>query len=272
MLRVSAAGLLVLSMGGLAACRFDNAGVGGGGDDVPDLDAGRDPDGAPADARPIDAAQPDAAVAAFCDPDDPDLVACWRFDDPVTGGLATVTDGAGASDGLALGVSAVAGPAGHGMALGLSEASEVFVPESDALDLTAPLSIEVWVKPASTNETRSGLLDNNGQYAIFLSDAGEPRCVIGTSSLDGLPVSLGVWTHLACVYDGMKLRLYVDGAQISEKSLTAAVPTDGLDGLHLGEDGPNGGDQLDGAIDDVRIFSRARTAAELCAAAAPNCP
>jgi len=75
-------------------------------------------------------------------------------------------------------------------------------------------------------------------------------------------INNAAWHHLAATYDGSKLRLYVDG--VLDDSLAQggiSIPTSGGT-LSLGAR-PAGENQFDGLIDDVRIWARARTQAEI---------
>ena len=69
------------------------------------------------------------------------------------------------------------------------------------------------------------------------------------------------WTHIAVTYDGSMLRLFVNGIQ------TAARAADGniLSSTGVLRIGGNAldGDYFEGFIDEVRIYSRALTRAEI---------
>jgi hypothetical protein len=264
--------LLVTALG---ACRFDGSGTGAtspDGQDVPDVDAARQIDAGPLD--PDAAPAPDAMppVTAFCDPTDVTLIGCWRFEDAQAGDCTPDDGSSHGNDMDARDVLVGPGPSGHGQAMGFQSFSEAFVPDDASLEPAIAITIEAWVRPDSTNDTRSGVLDANARWAIFLSDTARPRCVVGNTSIEGLPIPLGTWTHVACTFDRLHLRLYVDGVEVNQVLSNVMLPPADGDGVHFGEDGPGGGDQLDGFIDDVRIFSIARTPEQLCRAAAPSCP
>ena len=78
--------------------------------------------------------------------------------------------------------------------------------------------------------------------------------------VNGTPaLVVGTWAHLALTYDGAALRLYVNGVQVASRTgnlLTSANP------LQIGGDSIHG-QYFSGIIDEVRIFNRARTAAEI---------
>jgi hypothetical protein len=63
------------------------------------------------------------------------------------------------------------------------------------------------------------------------------------------------WSHLALTYDGGKLHLYVDGAQVSSRAATGAIRRT-TDPLWIGGNHPYG-EYFEGVIDEVRIYDRA---------------
>jgi hypothetical protein len=80
------------------------------------------------------------------------------------------------------------------------------------------------------------------------------------------------WNHLAMSYDGDALRLYVDGEPAGEKQI-GLRRTPGRDGLAFGrrQDGFADGYHFRGAVDEIQIYDRALTAAEIRRrAAAPD--
>lgn len=81
--------------------------------------------------------------------------------------------------------------------------------------------------------------------------------------------SLNQWYHVATVFDGTSVRYYVDGARIDSIATAVAIVPDTRD-LTIGADFPGTLEIFNGDIDDVRIYARALTdadIAELC-----NCP
>ncbi len=241
-----------------AGCAFDASGARA----ADDADAGGAIDVDADVAAPVD-----AAVDGFCDDADPDLVACWRFE--VAGGAVEPHDESMyRNDGAASGVSFVAGRGGAGTALQMAPAASALVPDSASLDLIGNFTIELWVHADALppDGGRAGLIDNNGAYGLFLAPDGAVRCAMGPVTVIDLKVPVGVWTHVACVFDGATLELWQDG-QPGLAIVTSTPPnTGGVDGVALGMNSPSG-DQLEGAIDDVRVWKRVRTAKEICEAA-----
>src|SRR2546430_13959271 len=77
------------------------------------------------------------------------------------------------------------------------------------------------------------------------------------------PTGLGLntWTHLAGTFDGAMVRLYVNGELVASQAQTAAL-TATAGTLQIGADSYTG-ENFAGRIDEVRIYNRALSAAEI---------
>jgi concanavalin A-like lectin/glucanase superfamily protein len=72
---------------------------------------------------------------------------------------------------------------------------------------------------------------------------------------------LNTWSHLAMTYNGSSMRLYVNGALVATRAQTGnATVSTGV--LRIGGNGV-WGEYFTGAIDEVRIYNRALSAAEI---------
>jgi hypothetical protein len=81
-----------------------------------------------------------------------------------------------------------------------------------------------------------------------------------TATSGGL--TAGQWTFAAMVYNGSTLRLYKDAVQVGSTSLTGTISTSGSVSARIGGN-PDGTDDFDGGLDEVAVFNKALTAAEL---------
>ena len=77
----------------------------------------------------------------------------------------------------------------------------------------------------------------------------------------GSAMPLGQWSHVAIVFDGTQASFYVNGALVSTRPVSASITARG-NGLRIGADA-NTQQFFKGAIDDLRIYRRALTAAEI---------
>jgi hypothetical protein len=76
-------------------------------------------------------------------------------------------------------------------------------------------------------------------------------------------LALNVWTHIAVTYDGATLRLYRNGAQIGSRAQTGNIAV-GNQPLRIGGNNVSG-EFFNGLIDEVRVYNRALSAAEIAA-------
>jgi len=136
------------------------------------------------------------------------------------------------------------------------------------------LTLEAWVKPLSFPNPYprviNRLLNNivNVQYALTVTDTGQAHCNIapfGNPTTLGGIVHLNQWSHVACTYDGLTERLYVNGLEVAAASFSQAIPSSDRE-LWIGNDEPDLGfaaRDFDGFIDEPRIYSRALSACEI---------
>ena len=94
---------------------------------------------------------------------------------------------------------------------------------------------------------------SNGDLSFFINQwNGANSVVTGT---------LGTgWTHVAATYDGVTLSLYVDGVLVDESAYSTPI-NHSSNSLQIGGQGSSY--LYDGRIDEVRLWSKARTASEI---------
>ena len=78
----------------------------------------------------------------------------------------------------------------------------------------------------------------------------------------GTSLSTNIWHHIAATYDGTAITLFLDGIQVGTTALSGNVDQNSTVDVAIGSQ-PNGGNAFDGKIDDVRIFQRGLTAADI---------
>ena len=105
-------------------------------------------------------------------------------------------------------------------------------------------------------------------YFLHASSSDASRPVVGVEAngserfvSGGNPLTALQWIHLAGTYDGTRQRLYVNGAEVA--SLPASGPiTESAGPLRMGGNGV-WGEYFAGRIDEVRIYNRALSVAEI---------
>jgi hypothetical protein len=127
------------------------------------------------------------------------------------------------------------------------------------------------VKPSSLADWRTIILKERSPglaYALYAADGGSrpPSTYINTGAGDVSAVAssllpLNVWTHVAATYNGAELRLYVNGALAATRVTSGGVLIS-AEPLRIGGNSV-WGEFFAGAIDEVRVYKRALTQAEI---------
>ena len=150
--------------------------------------------------------------------------------------------------------------------------ARVNVPDSNSLDLTSAMTLEAWVRPSITNASyRTVVLKeqtSNLAYSLYsTTDTNRPdtEAIIGgafevVTAPSALPA--GTWSHLAATYDGSQLRLFINGTQVAQTAASGSIATSTAP-LRIGGNVVWGGESFNGWIDEVRVYGRALTAAEI---------
>jgi Concanavalin A-like lectin/glucanases superfamily len=152
----------------------------------------------------------------------------------------------------------VDGPAEHGYAR---------IPHSAALNQSTAITVEAWVRlnsASSTGEDCRSIAGKNYLQAWWLGRCnGQLRSYFrgGSEARTGGVIPDGRWTHVAAVFDGVRHKHYINGELVLEAP-AGGPPTTSTAELRIGSDvswqfSPKG------AIDEVRIWSIARTTAEI---------
>jgi hypothetical protein len=156
------------------------------------------------------------------------------------------------------------------------------------LDLTTGMTLEAWVNPTAAAGWETIVMKERGgagegllAYALYARD-GAPRAG-GTAGPAGYlrpnpvasttdrgvrgatAVPMNAWTHLATTYDGTNMRFYVNGNLVGTTAgsgsinvANGALRIGGNNSAPLGQ-----GEFFKGLIDEVRVYNRALSAAEI---------
>ena len=180
---------------------------------------------------------------------------------------------------------AVSYPKGKmGQALSCAGAGDrVEVPHAAVLE-PEQLTLSAWVfleKHPSGEDPRRWLVNKQrnewerGHYALIISgkdvgaylntSGGPENCFEAFST--STPLTLNRWHHLAATYDGRDLKVYVDGAVVASKAVNRKRLV-GDRPLVIGQRADGlGNSQFVGLLDEVRVYGRALSEAELKAMA-----
>ncbi len=158
----------------------------------------------------------------------------------------------------------------------------VEIPNDPSLNPTNQITVEAWYKPVSFYGTGSDPIIDKGfvshtnpAYQYHLSVVGDlypnfPSSIGFSISLNGILYSVGTamnftvvgqWYHVAAVYNGSKIRFYIDGNLI-DSTLASGTMVDYGKPVRIARF-TNLTNCLPGQIDEVRIWNDARTEAEI---------
>ena len=149
----------------------------------------------------------------------------------------------------------------------------VEIPHSTSLNITDAITVEAWVKP---------VIMTGGLVVRFLVEKGASKYYIGIrrdlsaayflvksgdvsyGSGDTSALSAGQWHHLVGVYDGANVKIFLDNVETVGDALTGDIDID-ANILAIGRAATADNRHVNGAIDEVRIYSRALSADEIAA-------
>ena len=195
------------------------------------------------------------------------LVAAFGFDE--ASGTTTADASGNGNVGQISGATRTAGGR-FGAALSFNGTSAlVTVADAATLDLTNGITLEAWVQPTAGGGWRTAILKERPSglsYALYSND--QPMgpagyvSIAGDKSVTGAgTLPLNAWSHIAMTYDGANMRLYRDGVQVGVRAQTGSTAvSNGM--LRIGGNAV-WGEYFAGLIDEVRVYNRALTAAEI---------
>jgi Concanavalin A-like lectin/glucanases superfamily/Bacterial Ig-like domain/Bacterial Ig domain len=206
-----------------------------------------------------------AAAPALAAPPPPGLVAAYAFDE---GSGTTAVDATGSGNNGAV-VGATWAPGRYGGALSFDGTDDyVGLPGLGTFYNTA-FTLEAWVQKATTKNDVGivGSWTGNGPMLWVDHLASRHHLTLGgglATYLDsGRNPVVGQWQHLAATFDGASARYYVDGVEVASRSFSGSVGSSNT--WRIGAYGFAPGGFFDGVIDEIRVYDRALSAAEIVA-------
>jgi hypothetical protein len=138
------------------------------------------------------------------------------------------------------------------------------------------ITIEAWIKPDNLAEDDAIIMKPHisdatpkSMYFLGIGKSNALRFSIATNNnryfVDSAANSLqaGVWQHVAGVYDGLQMKVYVNGVPGNPTPITGTIDTN-LMPVWIARGKVNGAtNQFKGTIDHVRIYSRALNSSEI---------
>jgi hypothetical protein len=150
--------------------------------------------------------------------------------------------------------------------LSLTPPAYVNVPSSSTLNITGKITVEAWINTNSSSQQQGiierynslGSTTSNGGYALRLSSTGQLQFLtlkngsVFALAQSSAAVTTGVWHHVAGVFNGTQLMVFIDGALAGSTSSTLA-PVTGTATLKIGASGDTGSFSFNGLIDEARV-------------------
>ncbi len=215
----------------------------------------------------------------------PGPVSLWHLDEAA--GATTFKDSAGANDGTCSGSgcpSAGAGIKGTNARVFNGTTNSIKILDSPGFALGDKATVSAWVYPTAYSNSYPNIKGILSKYQTPNANGlnltlGQPfsknmfflsmRTGGMNHRLKSSIVDLNKWHFVAGVYDGRTIRLYVNGALVDSQTATGNV-NNPSDYISIGSDYSGDASRyFKGTIDEVAIWNRALSEAEIQALAAP---
>jgi hypothetical protein len=204
-----------------------------------------------------------------CVPAPPGLVGWWRGD-------GNADDSFGTNNGTTINsVDFETGQVGQCFHFVSGPNPRVFVPDNPAFQLTNSLTIEGWIKANFGWYILDRGSDTPGEFAYGIGISSlKPGFALSAPNGDYIlletpsPIPTNVWLHLAATLEGASgdMRIYING-QVAAETNTTVRPRAQLTGPNasvcIGNVAGTGGFPFDGWIDELSLYSRALSQAEV---------
>ena len=210
---------------------------------------------------------------------DPCLSAHWRLDEGEGAFSADASgNGTGTSGNVITfhSVDWVPGKWGKALYFDGAPGHYAWTVQSRSLDLTDGLTISLWIRKGGGQYghqiilAKSNHFDRRTQFMLDFDPSHRVRATVGTMEkgdieVIGRRIDARDWRHLALTFSAGTLELFIDG-----ESQGKATGGDRLlsvsEAITVGA-GHQGRDQMRGALDDIRVYDRALSPAEIKALA-----
>jgi hypothetical protein len=139
------------------------------------------------------------------------------------------------------------------------------------LDITDKITVTAWIKVNAFDKPSQAIVTKgdtgwvlqryaNTNYVEFYCNG--PKYPGNGSVWSNRSVNDGQWHHIAGVFTGTKIYIYIDGIEDNRQIATGKISTN-LSPVYIGENAEQRGRYFNGAIDDVRIYKRGLVQSEI---------
>jgi concanavalin A-like lectin/glucanase superfamily protein len=146
----------------------------------------------------------------------------WHFDDcnPNSNFLVD-SSGEGANAQHALGAACVPGISGQGVQIRTTK-DVVQVPDEPQFTVGSRIGVAAWVHPTTVSGHQPIVikrLNNQTAFSLGIHNGNIEMAVVlstGTTVISSAPIAAGVWTHVAGMFDGTFVFLFINGQQFGQ--------------------------------------------------------
>jgi hypothetical protein len=190
----------------------------------------------------------------------------YRFDE-ISGTTTQDHSGLNNNGTLVGGVTHVGGLPGFGNGLHFDSTGYVTAADSSSLDPTVQITVSAWINADTWSGGNRRILqkgDADNQYRLLEMSGVLEWDLAGIGTVTAALPSTGVWHNVTGTYNGATMTLYVDGAVVASQAASGLLAVTG-DPLTVATKNGTGttGDNFIGTIDEVRVYQRALSAAEV---------
>jgi hypothetical protein len=229
----------------------------------------------------------DVNLGQVTNPSDTNLVGWWNFDENAGDGNVVTDSSGNGHDGVietnTVNVDWVAGhPNDVNYALDF-DGGRVLVPDSQELRPLHQVSVAAWAKYSEAQSSGRIVAKGKNDKETYLLEIGDKDELVflvrdgNDPNLDDYPdytaesdkdaVERDEWVHVAGTYDGNSVKAYVNGELVDENndanSNVMPFLSQDTNDLAIGNKPEATDNPFKGIIDDVRVYDRALTAAEI---------
>ncbi len=210
------------------------------------------------------------AVPAYCKIDPETIVAYWLLDE---GQGKDATDSSDNDyDGVVTGSNWVDGKFGKALEFD-GKTDKVEVVDAEGLDGVPQITVLTWVKYDKEPPQNYAPVGKEPLYRFIIGKGGSGHFVAATTGnawysngtvASGGGMTPGEWHHLGGTYDGTKVRFYVDGKMAGQgpQDVTGDI-LNNADPFTMAKSIADNVDYLEGAVDEVAVFSVALSEADI---------
>jgi len=151
----------------------------------------------------------------------------------------------------------------------------ITVPSKSGIEITDAITVEAWIKPTTGTMSYDARVVSKGHtsfedpYAMYELNLnlGKPRFRISVSDVANEAdsddsITFDQWHHLAGTYDGIDVKIYVDGTLKDTIIAIGSIDTNNQQ-LAIGRHLQSAESFFDGLIDNVAIYNVAKTAEQI---------